>query len=335
MANTNLGQLRVNDPVITQIVHGYVQADSIAPFIAPIVPVPVRSGNVIRFGKEQFAVVDTRRAPGSAINRVNTSYTADPFFLTQHAVGGEVTEEAYQEALNGEARVDLRQNAALRAAETIAQSWESQVISTVTNAAAFETSCKVTLSGTAKFNNSASDPEITVQNAKEAVRAQVGVYPNRAVIDSGTYNALKFHPLFRDRIKYTSSASINLAMLATWFDLPGGIRVAQRVKLDPVTQLLSDIMPAGTMLLFYSPEAEMPLNHGSGTIFTPVNGADRAKPAFAYTYQLDGYPIAAPERFDEDRRVYITDVIAEQNIQLVGLGATGLVGAGYLISGTL
>ena len=31
-------QYRISDPVLTQIAHGYYQADSIAPFVAPVVP---------------------------------------------------------------------------------------------------------------------------------------------------------------------------------------------------------------------------------------------------------------------------------------------------------
>lgn len=328
----NLSNLRVNDPVITQVVHGYVQADSIADFVAPVVPVDVRAGKIIKFGKEQFVVTDTRRAPGSLIQRVGSTYAYENFILQQHAVSGTVTEEEYQEAINGEARVDLRANAALRAANAIAQDWEAEVIERITNANAYETSNKAVLAGTAQFSDPGSDPEKTVQAWKEAVRAQVGVYPNSAVISSDVFNALKFHPVFRDRVKYTSQASINLEMLATWLDLPGGIKVAQRVKVDPATNTLVDMMPAGTMVLFYKNSLGLvEANSGRpGTIFTPANGADRAMPSFAYTYQLRGYPVATKERFNEDHRVYLTDIIAEQQIVLTGLGNTGLVGAGFL-----
>jgi len=337
VTNQTLASLRVNDPVIQSVVHGYVQADSIADFVAPRVPVDVRAGKVIKFGKEQFAVTDTRRSPGSVIQRSVTGYEYENFVLNQHARAGSVTEEEYQEAINGEARVDLRANAALRAANEIAQSWEAEVITEITDAAKYETNCQAVLSGAAQFSDAGSDPEVTVQDFKEAVRAQIGIYPNAAIVSSDVFNSLKFHPIFRDRVKYTSEASINLKMLATWFDLPEGIKVAQRVKLDPATGALVDMMPAGTMILFYKGSGGMTeANSGKpGTIFVPANGADKAVPSYAYTYSLRGYPIATKERFDEDTRTFLTDIIVEQSIQLTGLGNTGLVGSGFLATGVV
>ena len=326
MANSdNLRAVRVNDPVLTSIVHGYCQAEAIAPFLAPAVPVNVRAGKVIRFTKEQFAVLNTRRAPGATIQRVTTAFDVDSYYLDQHALASEVTEEEYQEAINGDARIDLRNQAALRTTENVMLDWERSVIDKVTDPTRYETTTTAALPDGVgiRFDEANSDPEVTVQSWKEAVRAQIGCYPNSAVMSTDVYNALKFHPIFRDRVKYTSVASINLDMLATWFDLPRGIRVAQKVKLETDGTLV-DVMPPGTMIVFYSPEGAV----GDG--FMPLKGADRAKPSFAYTYTLNGYPIATPERFEEDRRVYTTQIIAEMGLQLTGLGANGLAGAGFL-----
>lgn len=323
-SNQNQAGYRINDPVITQIVHGYCQADSIAPFIAPVVNVNTRAGKVIKFSKEQFALINTRRAPGTNIQRVGTTYGNEAYVLGQHALASEVTEEDYQEALNGDAKIDIRSQAALRTTEGVMLSWEKEVIDTIIDPAQYEANNQEVLSGTAQFSDPSSDPEATVQAWKEAIRAQVGCYPNSMVISTDVFTALKFHPIFRDRVKYTSAASINLDMLATWFELPRGIRVAQKVVLDQATGLLTDIMPSGTAITFYSPEG------GVGDGFMALPGADKAKPSFAYTYQLSGYPIATPERFNDDRRVYITDIIAEQSFELTGLGANDLVGAGFL-----
>lgn len=325
---SNLRNLRVSDPVISNIVLGYAQADSIAPFIAPVVPVTQRAGKVIKFTKEQFVIVPTKRSPGEEIKKLSSNYSSENYTVNQHAAAGKITEEEYEEAINSEARIDLRTSAAQRAAQAVMQSWEKEVIDTVTNTSLYETSCTEALAGTDKFSDPDSDPDFLVTEAKEAVRAQIGLYPNSAVISPKVYNALKNHPLYRDRIKYTSSGSINLDMLAQWLDLPRGIKIASRVYLDPATGTLKDFM-SDSMLLFYNPEG------GIGTGFTPVNQANRAIPAFGYTYSLQGYPIATPERYDEDTRSYITDVIAEQSLQLTGLGATGKVGAGFLFTAVL
>lgn len=327
MAN-NLQALRVSDPVITQVVHGYAQAQSVAPFVAPLVPVNTRSGKIVKFTKEQFAVINTERSPGDPIKQVGVFYTSDNFTVNQHAAAGKVTEEEYEEAINGEAKVDLRSAATLRATQAVMQSWEKEVITTVTNPANFEAECTVGLSGTDQFDNPACDPEVLVAEAKEAVRAQVGVYPNSAILSPKAYNALKHLEIFRDRIKYTSSGSVNLDMLAQWLELPRGIKIADRVYLGP-DGTLKDFMN-DSFLLFFQPDG---VDVGRGLL--PVNGADRAVPSFAYTYGLKGYPIATPERYDDNTRSYITDVIAEQSLQLTGLGVTGKVGAGFLFTNVL
>lgn len=322
-----LGKLRVSDPVVTQVVHGYVQAESIAPFVAPVVNVTARSGKVVKFGKEQFAVGNSRRAPGAVIPRVGVTFSSENYVINQHAWAAEVTEEEYEEAMSSDAQIDLRSQAVLRAASSVAQSWEKEVIETITTAGNYESGNVLTLSGTDQFSNAASDPESIVVDASETIRSQVGVYPNSAIISPKVYNALRLHPIFKDRIKYTSDRSVNLDMLANWFNLPRGIKVASRVYLGPDGSLM-DFMN-DSMVLFYNPEGEI----GEG--FMAVDGADRAKPSFAYTYSLNGYPIATPERYDDNTRTFVTDVIFEQSLNLVGLGATGKCGAGFLLQDVL
>lgn len=333
----NVLDAHLADRVLTQVILGYVNADSIAPFVAPVIPVTERSGKVKKFGKEMFAIVDTRRSPGDIIKSVSTGYTSEAYQLEQHAIQGEVTLEESEEAENGQARVDLRKNAALRAAETIAQSWELEVITMITNTAVYEAANQQALVGTARFDDPASQPEITVQEGKEAVRDQIGIYPNASVIDVGTYNALRFNEEFKTRIAFTNPGSVNLSMLAGWFDLPMGVMVSARKQVDPLTGLLTDIMPKGTMVLFYHPDGGM--NVGKldtpKVVFKPANDADRAKPAAWYTYQLKGYPIARTEYFEPRNQTYYTPVIAEQAIVPVGLGVNDLVGAAYLFTDTI
>lgn len=321
---------RVVDPVLTTVVHGFKQAGGIAGFAAPIVPVSLRAGNIVKFGKENFAIRETRRAPGGNIARVSVAYGSEKYSLNQHAAAGEVPREWYEEAKNSEARVDLRKKAAFTAASTVMQSWEAEVIETITNAALYEPSNVVALAGADQFSNSASDPEAVIQTVFSVIRRQVGLYPNRAIIDDATYNVLRRHPIFRDRTKYTSSASVNLKMLAEWFELEE-IRVAKRLKLDAAGNLV-DMFPRGTIWLSYSPESST-----SDAIdgLVPADESNVSEPAAFYTYQLDGYPIAEEERFDEDRKVFVTDLIAEQAIQPVGLGNSGKVGAAALITNVI
>ncbi len=317
---SNFGQMRVADPVLTQVIHGYGNAQMISDFIAPVVNVPTRAGLVMRFGKENFAVTETGRAPTSKIKRVSATFSSDAYNIEQNALGAEVPIEHYEEALNGAARLNLRTLSALRAAEQLQQSWEAKVISQVYDATKYETTNVINAAG------AVTDFDALIQDAQEVIRGQIGRYANSAIISSNVARYLKRNAGYRDRIKYTSSGSINTELVANWWDLGRGVRTAMRQKLNP-DGTLTDMVPAGTILLFYNPEGAV----GNG--FLPVPGSDRATPAFAYTYNLEGYPVAEAERYDPETRTFLTDIILEQSIQLVGLGATGKVGAGVLITG--
>jgi hypothetical protein len=322
--SSKLKDLRVSDPVISTVVQGYAQAESVSPFVAPVVPVFTRAGKIVKFTKEQFAVVDTNRGPGEEIKRLTVNYTSADFTVKQYAASGKVTEEEYEEAYNSLAGVDLRIAAAERAAAAIMQSWEKDVVATITNPALYEANCVRVLAGVDQFSDPLSDPDKIVSDAREEVRAQIGVYPNSGVISPKGYNALRHHPLYRDRVKYTSDSTINIDKIAYWMDLSRGIKVASRVFYDDITGALVDFMGAD-FVLFYSPEGEI----GKG--FMPVGGASKARPAYAYTYSLNGYPIAMVERYDDNTRSYLTDVIFEQQLVLTGLGATDKCGSGFLL----
>ncbi len=319
-----LSKLRVVDPVLTQHMHGYMQAGTIAPFVAPTVPVTSRSGKIIRFTKEAFALINTQRSPGDKIQRIGVTYTNDKYSLIQDAIAGEVTVEEYEEAIDNGGNIDLKTMAASRAGEATMQSWENRVVSTITDSSLYETNNTAALTGTDRFDDPSSDPEAIMNDIKEAVRQQVGVYPNSAVISPKVFLALKNHPKFQDRIKYTGTGSINLKLLEEFFDLSRGIRIAQRMYLDDNGTDLVDFMP-NQMVVFFHPDG--PVSEG----FMPLPGADRAKPSYAYTYARKGYPVVNKERYDDDCRTFLYDVVTEQELVLTGLGATGKVGAGYLL----
>jgi hypothetical protein len=102
------------------------------------------------------------------------------------------------------------------------------------------------------------------------------------------------------------------------------IRVARRLKLDKATGKLVDIYD-NVAVLFYHPS-------GSTDGFTPALDANYGNPAYAYTYMLRGYPIATPERFNIERRVFTGDILVERSFELVGMGETGRCGAGFLFT---
>lgn len=315
---------RLADPVTTNIAHGYAQADPVAQFIAPPVPVTSRFGYTIMFDKAQFAVIETLRATRATIERVSPDFDSKKYAIEQRALSSSVSFEEDEEASSPSSQFNLRSLALNHTLGLLAQSWENNVLTMVSDPNVYEPSLVTNLATAVdKLTSSTSDPEGIFEIGKEAVRAQCGVYPNAAVLSPDAYLAIRRHEKIKERIKTSESPTPDV--LASIFDLPQGVRVARRVKLKADGTL--ENMFDNKILLFYRPEDEL----ASG--FTPSPGSTRAKPSFAYTYTLDGYPVVEEERVDENTREYLSDVIVEQSVQLTGLGVTGKAAAGYLITG--
>ena len=321
----NLDQVRVIDPILTQLAQGYKNAEGVATFFGPAVSMNTRAGRTLVFGKEAFAAQNFLRAPGSNIQKIQNEFGTRSFSLRQEAISWEIAEEIAAEAKNGAAQIDLRQYAAKDAANRLMQSWEITVAGAVTDSSAYETSCVFDLatraSGADQFNQATSDIEVLIDEAKEAVRAQIGTYPNKMVISPDAFNALKRNKRIRDFMQ--RGVLVNEATLANIFGLDE-IRVARRLKLNQTSGSLENIYN-NVAVLFYQPS-------GATDGFAPALDANYGNPAFGYTYTLAGYPIATPERFNIERRVFTGDILVERSFELVGMGQNGKVGAGAIFT---
>ena len=319
----NLDSVRVLDPVLTNIAQGYKNTEGVATFFGPAVTLNVRAGRTLVFGKEAFAAQSFLRSPGADIQKIQNQFGTRTFALRQEAIAWEIAEETAQEAKNGGAAFDMIKYAAKDAANRLMQSWEVEISKVVTNPAEYESSCKIDLANSPvdQWNNATSDVEVQMDEAKEAVRSQIGVYPNKLVISPDGFNALKRNKRIRDFMQ--RGILVNEQTLANIFGLDE-IRVARRLTLDNATNNLVN-MYNNVAVLFYHPS-------GSTDGFTPALDANYGNPAFAYTYTLKGYPVATPERFNMDRRVFTGDILVERSFELVGMGENGLVGAGYLFN---
>ena len=320
----NLDQVRVIDPILTQLAQGYKNAEGVATFFGPAVSMNTRAGRTLVFGKEAFASQSFLRAPGTNIQKIQNEFGTRSFALRQEAISWEIAEEIAAEAKNGAAQLDLRQYAAKDAANRLMQSWEITVANAVTASGSYETSNVFDLAtragGADQFNQATSDVEVLIDEAKEAVRSQIGTYPNKMVISPDAFNALKRNKRIRDFMQ--RGVLVNEATLANIFGLDE-IRVARRLKLGSSGAL--ENIYNNVAVLFYQPS-------GATDGFAPALDANYGNPAFAYTYTLAGYPIATPERFNIERRVFTGDILVERSFELVGMGENGKVGAGAILT---
>jgi hypothetical protein len=326
------------EPILTTLAQGYMLPENnISNFIAPVVETPQRAGKVLRFGKEAFAVGDYRRAYGTNIPAVQSRFDSESYALEQEVIAWELPEETIQDAGEGPAQVDLRMIETKNAMSRLSTSHEKKVAEAVTvtasynpyesglgfeNWAAFASAH--TGEGAAHWGADNADPIKDMLLLKRIVAEHIGIRPNSAVIGTALYDKLMTNKAILDRIRYTSRESIDVDMLAGYFNLPRGLKVAEGRYLDQDGRLLP-IFPENGLLLFYAPG---PVSNA----VMPAPGASNANPAFAYTYQLAGMPQVRPEYYIRERRVVRAEITVERIVNLVGLGATGKVGSGAMIS---
>jgi len=339
------------DPILTTLAQGFMlPATNIANFIAPVVDTPTRAGRILRFGKEQFAINDFRRAYGTNIPYVQSRYDSEPYALEQEVVAWELPEEVIENAGEGPAQVDLRAIETRNAMSRLMNAYEYTVSQAVTvngpynpyepwdgtpgsqTGLGFQTwtlfnDAYDTATGGAAWSSNNSNPIEDVLTLKRTVANQIGIRPNSMVLGTAVFDQLLINQAILERIKYTTADSIDTDILARYFGLERGLRCAEGRYLA-TDGTLQPVFPENGVLLFYSP-------NGPSDSVMPAGGANAATPAFAYTYQLTGTPAVRPEYYIRERRVVRAEITVERVVNLVGLGATGLIGSGAMITDIL
>jgi hypothetical protein len=344
------------DPILTTLAQGFMlPATNIANFIAPVVDTPTRAGRILRFGKEQFAINDFRRAYGTNIPYVQSRYDSEPYALEQEVVAWELPEEVIENAGEGPAQVDLRAIETRNAMSRLMNAYEYTVSQAVTVQSTdptlgynpyepwngtpgsqtgqgfltwsnFKTAYS-SAAGDAAWSSGTSNPIEDVLSLKRTVANQIGIRPNSMVVGTAVFDQLLTNSAILERIKYTTADSIDTDILARYFGLERGLRVAEGRYLSQNGELLP-VFPENGILLFYSP-------NGPSDSVMPAGGANAATPAFAYTYQLTGTPAVRPEYYIRERRVVRAEITVERVVNLVGLGSTGLIGSGAMVTDIL
>jgi hypothetical protein len=309
MTQMTAAQARVIDPILTSVAQGYQNNELIFPTLFPVVPVDQRGGKIITFGREDFRLYSSARAPGAATKRVQFGYSGASFALQDYSLEGQVPFEQMQDA-NAVPGIDLGRMAVLKTQNIIQLGNEVMAAAIATNAASYQAANKVTLSGTSQWSDysGTSNPSKDIQTAVEAVRAAVGKRANTVVLGPKVWSALKVHPGIIDRIKYTGRDSVTLDMLATLWDVRRVV-VGDAIYED-ASGALVDVWGKYVVVAY----TEM------GSLM------DAGLPSYGYTYRLRNYPIVESAYQDRNAKSWIYPVT--DALQPVAAS----INAGYLIS---
>lgn len=306
MPRMNLDQARVIDPILTkQVQLGPVQSTFVGSKLFPSVPVGLRSGRIVRFGDEAFALVNTRRTPGAATKRRAVTYGSDQYTLYQDKIEGELPIELLEETQNTpDLPIDIQMMTVTLAKQTIDLRLEYDQLSLATSAAAYASNFKTTLSGTSQWSDPASTPKANVTVWKNRIRRACGMYPNTMVLGAEVFDFLDLHPEIRDQFKYTSDDSLTVDMLRRYFNVED-IGIATALVLDDATGEKIDIMPDQVVLAYVNKDIRP-------NVITP---------SFGYTYSLRNYPIALPAYYEENNETWYFPVKAERDPVITFAGA--------------
>ncbi|MCM2291087.1 major capsid protein [Allorhizobium sp. BGMRC 0089] len=292
----------VVDPILSTHARGYRNSTFIAGALFPRVSIPNRSMLVIKFGKEAFRKLNTRRAPGSATKRVQYGYASDPVALVQDSLEGIVPTEHQQEAEKVPG-IDLGAGAVNMVLDVLDLNLEVESARLARDPANYDANHKLALTGTDRWTDPDSDPKADFDEAREIIRRSIGRYPNTLALGPNSGNALKNHPKIKEQFKYTGRDSITAEMIAAYFDIKKvviGAAVYLPETADDAT-LANDVWGDDAILAY-----------------VPETGDNFQVPSFAYTYELTGYPQVEQPYYERPIKSWVYPTTAERRPYLVG-----------------
>lgn len=264
-----LKQLRVVDPVLTNLARGYRNAQFIGEALFPIALMDKEAGTIPLFGKEAFEVYETERAIRAQSN-IMTPDDLDGLdvVLREHDIAYPVD---YRE--QSESMFDAEARASRRVVDVIDLRREIACAKLAQNPNTYGAGAKVTLAGSSQWSNGGGDPVADVERGKEVIRSRVGIRPNTITMGASVYASLKFHPKLQEALGSNERKLITVEHLKALFGI-NDIHIGEALA---NTGSFGDIWSDSLQLAY---------------VAKPQAGAktDYEEPSFGYTLRRKGMP---------------------------------------------
>jgi hypothetical protein len=311
MPNSN-SAVRIIDPVLTNVAQGYNTLEAVGSTLFPRVPVRVRGGQIIEFGREAFRLYQTKRAPGSKTARIQFGYLGKPFALLNDAIECPVPREHMQDAaiMPG---IDLGRRAINVGMRSSVMSLEVEQATLATTLGNYGAGNRVTLAGVTKWSYTTTpvNPLTDVDTGREAIRQACGMYPNVAVMSALAFNACKNNANVVARFQYNGAAGTDASQITP--NMLAGL-----LNLDKVV--------VGKGVYFNDAGTSTDI-WGNNVVlaYVPVGDQSIEEPSYGYTYTLDGNPLVEEPYWEPQTKSWVYGVTYERAPVLSGIAA------GYLI----
>lgn len=307
MSQMNSSQARVIDPILTAVARGYEsQLPLIADILFPVVPVTQRGGTIITFGREQFQVIDTRRAPGADTKSIDIGYGKGTYALVDNRLMGKVPLEILEEA-SAVPGIDLASKTVMVVQNKMSLEREVNSAALARSAGAYAAGNKVTLSGVDLWTDAASNPFVVVEDAKEAIRKKIGRRPNVMELGPTVLSALRIHPKVLDKISTaTDRAPATIAQLQALFEID---RIVEGQAITDNAGTFSDVWGNDAILAYVTPKSLQEMGSQN----------------YGYTYQLSGRPIVEEAYLDRGKNSYMYPVTDASQVVLTSADSGFLI----------
>lgn len=284
----NLAQTRVIDPILTKVVRGYQQSGLVGFKLFPRVPVAAYGGKILQFGKESFRLINTKRAPGSATQRVRFGYEGVPYAIAPSALEATVPREQMRDASQVPG-IDLASRSIALVQNVMALAHEHECATLATNPQNYGADNKTKFTAANSWFVPDSDPLADIALGKEAIRQSTGMRPNRLVLSPTALSALKQHPKIIERIKYTRADAITVEMLKSLMEL-------------------DDIVEASAVVATDSKFGDVWGNHAVLAFVSDSPNPSQELPSYGYTYAIEGHPFVEKPYYDESHKSWVYGV---------------------------
>ena len=300
------GQARVIDPVLSTAARGYRNAEHIHHVLFPSVPTSVRGGTRIEFNREDFRLLDTRRAPGGNYQEVQLGHVGKEFAVQTHGLIGKLPIEIEEDAKRVPG-IDLGMRTIDGVQAILSLRREYLAAQLATNSDNFDAAHVLTLAGDARWSNAASNPSANIRRAINAIRKAIGRRPKTVALGGSVFEALQAH----EKI-----------LKAVFGDGPQGqITPANLAKLWNVDQVaVGDAV--------YTDDADATTDVWGDSVvvaYTAVGPVSRAEPSWGLGYEIDGGVSVDMAWFDGKCRSWMYPVNAEYADLIVGKDAGFLI----------
>ena len=238
------------DMALSNFAKGYRNADLITDSLFPRLEVTRQTDVYWIYDRSNLQLTEqTLRATGTPAAETRFSLSTDRFYCASRALKSLIADEDRLAYTTGDLESDsvsLNQDKILLDREYRA----SQLVLNPSNYAAGNT---VALSGTAQWDNAASDPLFIASTARTTIARNGAVKCNTLYLGFDTAEVLRRHPQLLQRFQYTTvTGALSDQQLATVFNVDKVI-VGGAVHNDPVTGLNHFLWSNFALFVYNSP----------------------------------------------------------------------------------